>query len=258
MNQPKLIRGKLLVFALVLLAFTTPLAAHPELDEASLVLRQFQRDLLEGKIPQQEVRSRVVEIEILLNEGILRLLNQPSAVSSEQLREKLSRTLSWWDSPSLEVATVLAWGEEQSPLFIIAYTIGYSAINGRSFVGVFGARDGVYRLVASVEDPLPDRYIRLVPIDSERADRIAFLAYGTRWGDAHTRLTAIAYVLDGNELQSIWTRRDLPRGHLKLEHGKILLYSVDDTVRPWRERTEIYRVTATGIEHETTSEKPLH
>ncbi|MFQ5663803.1 MAG: hypothetical protein ACE5HL_08225 [Terriglobia bacterium] len=260
----KLILGKLLVAAALLFAFTPSLAAQAELDSASLLLQQLHRDLIEAKkahkaFSRQKIRSRLAQIETPINEGILSLLNQPTRASKEQLEEKLGRVVAWCGYPQPESITVLSWGEKDHPVYVVAYTMPfcYSVIDGRSFIGVFGPQIGGYVLLASVEDPLPDRYIRLLALNIPGVHRVAFLAYGTRWGDAHTRLTAIAYVFDGKQLKSIWSRRDVPRGELKLEQGTIVLYSVNDMVRPWQERTEVYRITPKGIELETASEKAI-
>jgi hypothetical protein len=248
----------------LLIGFSTLSPSQSEFDRGHALLQQLSRDQrntqtqLHRERLTEKVKSVPLEVERLLNKGILLLLNTKPSLLPEELRQKLNAALETAppDQNNETMAFVFPFDHPQRPSYVIAYYTGYCAICSRSWIGIVGPKEDRYEIVASIENSLPNLSLTVVPLGAGVGGSTRFLAYGRSWGDAHGRLNAIAYSFDGQHLQKIWSREGLPQGKITVTQAEIVL-SFLTSLRPRsRERTEVYNITPEGISRRHASERP--
>jgi hypothetical protein len=202
-----------------------------------------------------EVTSVPTKVQRLINEGIVSFLSSDVPPSFEELRQQLEAALQVGPpEPGNEAeAFVSPLPGQSGPSYVIAYNISYCAACSRSWIGIAARRNGHFEIVTSLDDPLPNQSLALVPLAAD-ANGNRFLVFGTLWGDAHTRMNAVAYRFDGNHLLAIWSRTDLPSGKMEAKNGELTLSFLSALRPPAKERTEIYLVTPNGIQLEQSFE----
>ncbi|HEY6273047.1 MAG TPA: hypothetical protein VIX19_13790 [Terriglobales bacterium] len=199
----------------------------------------------EAKFTPAYINARLSEIEVSVNSGILSLLNRTPTVRALEVQQEL-RDLQERD----DTVGVFSCGTGSQTFYIVGYALIGAITSSRSWIGAFGSgpEDGSFKLLASVDNSLPDKTLALQRLSCDADTGNTFLAYGVNWGDAHSRLTVIAYSFGGNVLRSVWSRRDLPEGRLTIEHGTIVLNFMSSLTPPWVELQESYQLTPKGIE----------
>jgi hypothetical protein len=196
-------------------------------------------------------------IQGVINEGIITALNREVRPSGEELQNELREAVGL-DINAKNKAAAFSFETPTQKLYIVAYALGTLVANSRSWVGVFGPQGHGrrYALLASVENSLPDKTIAIQPLGHSGKSGLTFLAYGINWGDAHNRLTVIAYAFGGKTLKAIWSRSDLPQGQLSVQDGSITLNFLSSPLGPGHKSvhsvTEIYRLTSGQIRLEST------
>ena len=253
----------------LLLGVSTSSPVGRELQRANQMLHEFwqevheasqQRDLT--KFTPKEYNRRLTMIESAVNQGIVSAVNRRPSPSSGELEDELRGTLSLY-GPMPEVASVITYDVAGGKFYVVAYALGVSATGSRSWIGAIGSQgnEKPYEVLAAVEDGLPNRTVAIQPLGSAGQGSLAFLAHGTYWGDPHSHLTVIAYAFDGHSLKTLLTRGDLTQGQVKVEGERIeltfLTIAQGPGYPPVPVRTEIYRLTPSGIKLEKSwEEKP--
>jgi len=233
-----------------------------ELQQARQMVQEIYRKVAEwaeatkeGRQPDYTLEDYdrwLLEVQSVSNQGIASTLNQQPRPSAQELENDLRRVVSPKFAAETQ-ASVFSSHTATRTLYVVAYGLGAFATSTRSWIGVFGPEgDGKpYSLLASVENTLPDKTIALEPLSHPGAEGVTFLAYGINWGDAHNRLTVIAYSFKGGELKPMWSRVELPQGQIKVEEGKIKLVFLSSPLGPGyksvHQVTEIYRIGSSGI-----------
>lgn len=204
------------------------------------------------KLSPDDYSRRLLAIQSEVNRGIAAVLNANPHPPAEELQAELRNTLgSGKDDPY--VAAAVWFPQASGKVYVVAYQLLGGIASSRSWVGVFGSSNGGrgWRLEAAVDNSLPNKTIALQPLNYPGQRGITFLAYGINWGDAHNRLTVLAYSFDGGKLQSVWSRADLPNGEVKAEGGSIELKFLNSMLGPGyksvRRVSEVYRVTPAGV-----------
>ncbi|MGA2629123.1 MAG: hypothetical protein ABSG54_02820 [Terriglobia bacterium] len=251
-------------FVALVLFLGTPLSfAGSELERARQMLQQLERDRSEaGKTHRQftadEIEQRLIRIQRVVNQGILSLLNQTSPPARGQLEKSLWRMQGIPEgSTGPGLASVLSNETSGRRVFVVAYTLVGAIAMSRSWIGVFGSDEsgGPFEVLASADNTLPNKTVAVELLGTPRRKGLVLLAYGVNWGDAHNRLTVIAYSFSGRRLEPIWSRADLPQGEVKTEDDKIKLTFLSSPLGPGHKSvhsvTQIYRHTPAGIRLES-------
>lgn len=261
------------IIALSCLSVCLQLSAfgQSEFDNANSLLRQLAQDRknlaeegdsekakVERERLAEKLKSVPAQVQQLLNKGILNALDTEAVSSAPTLQSKLRAALqvSEVEPGKNNDAYVFSLGSQQKPSYLVLYTISYCAVCGRSWLGVVGPKEDRYEVIAAVDDPLPNQSIDMIPLGTGAGDKPLFLLFGTIWGDAHRRLNATAYTVDGQQLKSVWSLPQLPEGRLEVS-GRIIIVTSYTTLRPpFSLRTEVYAVTNNGIDLRSTSVRP--
>jgi hypothetical protein len=111
-----------------------------------------------------------------------------------------------------------------------------------AWIGLLGKKSGRYHILSGLDDSFDGRSLHVTPLAPTEDGQNRFLIYGTNWGDAHSRLTAIAYVVDDAKIRKFWARVDLPQGSVKVADTRISLTFLTALTPPWKEKTEVYQV----------------
>lgn len=203
----------------------------------------------------EDVKSVPAMVQRMINKGIVDSLNSQAPSPAGDLEHELKTALQVGPpEPGNESeAFVLPLRRQSGPSYVIAYNVAFCAACSSSWIGVAARRKDQFEIVASLDDPLPNQNLTLIPLAAD-VDGDRFLVYGTNWGDAHSRLNVAAYHYGGNNLKKIWSRTGLPSGKLEANSGEVTL-SFLSAVRPTvKERTEVYLVTPKGIQLDRFSE----
>lgn len=256
-----------LLLVTLLFEFVPNVSAQTELQRARQMLMDlFQQvresaeaALREKRQPEfslKDYNQRLLQVQSRINDGIMSALNRHPAPSAEELQSEMREAVGLGITAENK-ASAFSFQKSNQKLYVVAYALGALVANSQSWIGVFGSPgDGKpYSLLASVDNSLPDKTIAIQPLGRSGKSGLTFLAHGINWGDAHNRLTLIAYTLDGNKLKVIWSRADLPQGEVKVRDGKIELNFLSSPLGPGHKSVhplaETWRVTPAGIRLES-------
>jgi hypothetical protein len=244
----------------LMVSASVPLAGQNEFVRVRDMLQEIESERSEAaksgqaaKFTAAYLARRLSAVGDVLNGELGSVLGGRIVPSCEGVQEDLRRSLGFRGEPNPNVASVLCAPHDRGAYYVVAYALTGAAIYSRSWVGVFGPSGIGHKnqLLASAENPLPDKTVALAHLPDAEGGGVRFLAYGVNWGDPHNRLTLIAYRLMGQNLKATWSRADLPEGQVKVEDGKIDLSFLSSAHGPGRESVhlikESYRVTAAGI-----------
>ncbi len=253
--------GPVHLLALWLLMTPCLWAQQYRLEQAGRMLQELDQERMEAakagtgaKFNFVYINRRLTEIETSLNSGLALTLRSPDRPSCDALQDQLRHSLGYRGEPDPNVASVLCLPNARVAYYVVAYALTCGATFSRSWIGLFGPPpDGTsFGLLASAENTLPNKTVALVGLRPGVGGRLTFLAYGINWGDAHNRLTLIAYCYTGKRLNPVWSRADLPEGQLKVDGAKIELTYLSSPLGPGqssvRSVTQTYRLTPAGIE----------
>ena len=264
-NNPFVCRVKFAVLPLLLLGSPAWMLGQAKLEAAHSLLAQLWHDRMAAHSPEsrerimKEVNSFLPREQQLIEEGILDDLNQTQEPSAQQLEERLRHTLTSTNETQTGSAAVVTAAGAEGTLYVVVYAVPWCAVCSFSSMDVFGPIGGHYKLLARVDDPLPNRSVALLSLGPKAHGEFRFLVQGTNWGDPHERLTVIVYAFDDYRVTSIWSRANLPDGEVRVVKGTVVLTfhaRVDTPGRPPSKiRTEVYRVTGEGVQLERTSKR---
>lgn len=206
--------------------------------------------------------ERLAAIEAIINSGLLSMLNASQPPSCEILERDLRTALGHGGeaNPSLASAQCVRWNG--SVYYVVGYALPGAATYSRSWIGVFASTPlgSTYRLVGSAENTLPNKTLAVKVLTGGVNRKLSFLAYGINWGDAHNRLTVIAYSLSEGKLEPLWSQEDLSQGQVRVQGDTIGLTFLNSPLGPGYESvheiSETYDVTDSGIKLEKRSEAP--
>lgn len=252
----------------LLLTGATSVFAQTELQRARQMLLGLHQQvhesaeaaLKEGRQPQfswEDYNRRLLQVQGLVNQGIGSALNRQPRPSGQELQDELRDVVGLGVGPENK-ASAFSFQTAARKVYVVAYALGVGPTDSRSWIGVFGCQgEGKpCGLLASVENSLADKTIAVQPLSHPGEPGLTFLAYGINWGDAHNRLTVLAYSLADQKLKAIWSRADLPQGQLKVRDGKIKLDFLSSPLGPGYTSvhavTEVYRLTSAGVRLEST------
>lgn len=246
--------------AVLMVSAPGALSGQNKFDRARDMLRELDSERSEaaksgqaGKFTGAYLDRRLSAIGGVLNRELGSALGGETAPNCEGFQEDLRRSLGFGGEPDANIASVLCIPRDRGTYYVVAYALAGAATYSRSWIGVFGPSGIAHKnqLLASAENRLPDKTVALAHLPDAEGGGVRFLAYGINWGDAHNRLTVIAYRLMGQNLKAMWSRTDLPEGQVKVEDGKIDLSFLSSAFGPGNKSVhlikESYRVTAAGI-----------
>jgi len=206
----------------------------------------------------REATSSVArEVPELLKTGTLELLNSSGIVSSSKIVERISSAL--FEVPSAKYdpeVFVFPIGSRQGASYFVGFNVPYCASCSRAWIGLIGKKNGRYDVLSEEGKSFDGKSLQVSPLGRNENGNDRFLIYGTNWGDAHSRLSVVAYVVDEAKLRRIWARIDLPQGSIKVTPTEIIVSSLTALVPPWREKTEVYRILPEQIKLEQSIERP--
>jgi hypothetical protein len=102
------------------------------------------------------------------------------------------------------------------------YTLGWSKYDRANVLALFEREQGKVKLAAVTNFiPRVDLHYEFLPLPPSGDFR--FLAYGTRLGKSHPRLSVELYSFDGQTLQSLWKTEDVYDGKLDVEGSRVML-----------------------------------
>ena len=135
------------------------------------------------------------------------------------------------------------------------YTLGWKSFDRINVVALFDRSQGTVKL-ASVTNFFPRVDLHYDFLPAPPSGEFRFLAYGTRLGKSHPRLSAELYSFDGQALASLWKTEDVYDGKLDVESDRVTIdyMKEDDFIEaatykrtPPRYRV-IYKITQKGLE----------
>ena len=253
---------QVVLFSSVLAGLAFVGASNTNFEQAHVLLQNLGKDRIRSTSDPsaraglaEDVKSVPAMVQRLINKGIVDSLNSQTPPPADDLEHELKTTLQV-GLPELgneSEAFVSPLRRQGGPSYVIAYNVAFCAACSRSWIGVAARRKDQFEIVASLDDPLPNQSLTLIPLSAD-ADGDRFLVYGTVWGDAHTRMNVVAYHYDRSKLKAIWSRTGLPSGKLHANSGEVTLTFLS-AIRPTvKERTEVYLVTSKGIQLDRFSE----
>jgi hypothetical protein len=142
----------------------------------------------------------------------------------------------------------------------LGYSLGWDRFNRASVIALFHLNGGTARQVAvSHFTPYVDLHFRVFDPPAAAAGQLWFLAYGTRLGKSHPRLSAVLYAYDGKTLGSLWQKTDLFDGRISFAGDRVTINYLNEdeltqalAARKTVVRHEaVYHVAASGFEAES-------
>jgi len=207
----------------------------------------------------KEVTNSVAQtVPELLKKGVLELLNLPARHTADELSAKLRTTLQVIPQDQYQPEVfVFPLALHQADSYLVAYNVSYCASCSYAWIGVVGRKDGRYSILSEEDHSFANKTLHVAPLGVTDRGAARFLIYGTNWGDAHNRLSLVAYVLDDGRLRRFWARTDLPQGSIRVTPTRISLSFLTALRPPWSERTEVYTVQqGEEIKLQQSSERP--
>lgn len=244
-------RAKILAAVAMLSSIAAPAGrCQAQFDQARallLELDRLQKSGLRDKPTIDRLNYLVAEVpqrtQTVLRDGILAVLNSPGNHSAGEVRQKLSAALQIVPPDEYQPEVfAFRFTTEQQALYLIAYNVPYCASCSSAWIGLVGKRGGHYEVLSEEGKEFAGKSLHVASLAESEARAARFLVYGTNLGDAHNRLTAMAYEVHDTRLRSIWTRADLPQGSVEVSPARISLTFLTTLNPPWEEKTEVYEV----------------
>lgn len=183
------------------------------------------------------------QVPDLIKRGSIEYLNSPGIHSASDIRQQISSVLRSGPSDSSQPRVFVfpvAFGHEAA--FLVAYNVPYCASCSHAWIGVIGRKTSRFEVLSEQDSPFENKSLQIARLARSEDGNDRFLIYGTNWGDAHSRLTVIAYVVDDGALRQFWARTDLAQGSVKVTDKRIFLTFLTALNPPWSEKTEIYQL----------------
>ena len=141
-----------------------------------------------------------------------------------QVRSELERIFGQLHYPLDARCAAFATPFRTGQLIGLGYSLGWTEFNRASVVALFQISGKTAQQVAVTHFvPYVDVQFRLFNPPASAADRIWFLAYGTRLGKSHPRLSAVLYGFDGTSLQNLWEKTDIYDGQISFTGDRVTI-----------------------------------
>jgi hypothetical protein len=143
------------------------------------------------------------------------------------------------------------------------YTLGWTKYERANVLALFEREQGKVKLAAVTNFiPRVDLHYNFFP--PRPSGDFRFLAYGTRLGKSHPRLSVELYSFDGQKLTSLWKTEDVYDGKLEVEGDRVMLNYMKEaefieaaTYNRIPPRYEaVYKLTPEGIQLITDRQLP--
>ncbi|HEX5412339.1 MAG TPA: hypothetical protein VFZ27_10815 [Terriglobia bacterium] len=232
--------------------------AKPGLPEqiSSLGKKLYGLDIEDAKPVTDEIQKLVVGH---LNAWIAN--RTPSII---EVRHELEQTFSKLEYPALGTPAIFTAPWKSVNLIGAGYTLGWSNIWRINVLVIYENQNGRTREVTTTDFvPRTDMHFAIVVPPPDGAFR--FIAYGSRLGMSHPRLSAVLYAFDGKTLASQWKVENLFDGKLNANNDTVVISYVDrdEYIRqtqqghmpPRHEKT--YKATPEGLQLESEHEIPF-
>lgn len=130
----------------------------------------------------------------------------------------------------------------------LGYSLGWDQFNRSSVVALFQINGGsAQQAGVSHFAPYVDLQFQLLNPPPSASHQIWSLAYGTRLGKSHPRLSATLYACDGKTLQSLWQQTDIYDGRIRFEGDHVIVNYLNED-----EFTEAVAAHTPAIRHEAS------
>lgn len=144
------------------------------------------------------------------------------------------------------------------------YTLGWTAYDRQNVVAIFASSAGKSHLVTVTNFiPRVDLHYQVLP--QLGWDDLRFFVYGFRPGKSQPRLSVVLYSFDGQNLKSLWEKRDIYDGKIEFLEDKVTIryLNEDEYVhatagkgKPPRHMST-YQLNAAGIKISSDHEIPF-
>ena len=144
------------------------------------------------------------------------------------------------------------------------YTLGWTAYDRQNVVAIFASSAGKSHLVTVTNFiPRVDLHYQVLP--QLGWDDLRFFVYGFRPGKSQPRLSVVLYSFDGQNLKSLWEKRDIYDGKIEFLEDKVTIryLNEDEYVhatagkgKPPRHMST-YQLNAAGIQISSDHEIPF-
>ncbi len=144
------------------------------------------------------------------------------------------------------------------------YTLGWTAYDRENVLAIFTSSAGKSHL-ATVAHFIPrvDLHYQMLP--QIAWDDLRFFVYGFRPGKSQPRLSVVLYSFDGQNLKSLWEKRDIYDGKIEFASDKVTIryLNEDEYVRETEAKHEpprhmaTYQLNAAGIQLADDHEIPF-
>ena len=176
-----------------------------------------------------ESRQRTSEVQKLILDHMQSWLEKhpPAGKSSEvpyhvDVRRELETNFSKLRFPVYAWPATFAQPWKDQLLIGVGYTLGWSKYARSNVLAIFVRTQGQVKLAAVTNFiPRVDLHYQFLPAPPSGDFR--FLAYGTRLGKSHPRLSVELYTFDGATLASLWKTEDVYDGKLDVEGNRVVL-----------------------------------
>lgn len=181
-----------------------------------------------------------------------------------EARRELENVFSKLHYPLYGWPATFAVNRKDHFLIGVGYTLGWSKYDRVNVLALFERREGKIRL-AAVSHFVPRTDLHYEFLDSPDSDDFWFLAYGTRLGKSHPRLSAILYSFDGQTLKPLWETEDVYDGKMDVEKDRVVIRYMKENEfieaatygRTPPHHEAIYKITPKGLELVTDHEVPF-
>jgi hypothetical protein len=127
------------------------------------------------------------------------------------------------------------------------YSLGWDQFNRVSVVALFQVNGQTAQQVAVTHfAPYVDLQFQLFNPPPAATDQVWFMAYGTRLGKSHPRLSAALYAFDGKTLQTLWQKTDLYDGRISFSGDRVTIDHLNED-----EFTQAVAAHTPAVQHET-------
>ena len=135
------------------------------------------------------------------------------------------------------------------------YTLGWTDFDRQNVVAIYASNAGKSHLV-TITNFIPRTDLHYVMLPQLAWDDLRFFIYGSRLGKSQERLSVVLYSFDGQNLKSLWERRDIYDGKMDVREGKVSIRYLkeEEYVQAFEEKRQpprhlaTYQLTAAGIQ----------
>ncbi len=187
------------------------------------------------KYDLEDSRKMNLHIRELVFRHVEQYINRQEAasVSPVEVRREVERLFDGvrWPVNVIVKTFLKPWKQER--LLGVGYSLGWSEQNRYNALAIYSLEEGKMREVSVLEFvPGPDlQPFGFVP--TQNPDEWLLLVHGFRKGKSHPRLSAALFAFDGKQFRSVWEKRHVYDGKIKVENGNLVIsfYQEEELIR---------------------------